>query len=354
MPVKQVLVLGTAARGGIRSVIEAYEAAGFYTPGRARFIATHVEGGMLVRLRTALMSYLTVAAALLGGRADLLHLHMSMRGSFWRKFIFLRMARLAGVPVIVHLHGSEFARFYEGSPAWVQRAVRHLFDTASGVVVLSASWRAFVAGLTRNQVTVIGNFVPDGYDPERARRERKPRHCLFMGQFGERKGIFDLLPVFADVARRVPEARLSCGGNGEVDKVREVVAALGAQEAVRVPGWVSGAEKAALLHGCGVFVLPSYNEGLPMAIIEAMSYGMPIVSTTVGGIPELVSEANGALVAPGDRQALADALLAILERDDASLMTMGAASRALYERSFSPVACLGDMRALYERLGVKP
>lgn len=354
MSAKQVLILGTAARGGIRSVIEAYETAGFYTGGRARFIASHVEGGLLRRLVTAARAYLTVAALLLTSRVALLHLHMSMRGSFWRKAIFLLMARMARVPVLIHLHGSEFAVFYGASARWTQRAIRSAFDRASAVVVLSESWRQFVGSLTQTRVEVIGNFVPDRYDSVRAAGARDPHAVLFLGQFGARKGIYDLLAAFVEVRRHVPQARLFCGGNGEVDRVRGAVDETGLSEAVQVPGWVSGEEKLDLMHRCGVFVLPSYNEGLPMAIIEAMSFSMAVVSTTVGGIPELVGDDNGALVTPGDRVRLADVLVGLLERTDDELGALGAASRRRYETGFSPEAGMSQMRSLYRSLGVEP
>ncbi len=354
MSTKQVLVLGTAARGGILSVIEAYESAGFYSSGRACFIPTHIEGSLFARLITALKAYWRVAAYLLLHRVALLHLHMSMRGSFWRKFIFLNMARLVRVPVIIHLHGSEFATFYNGSSTWVQRAVRYLFKKANGVVVLSASWKDFIGTLTQNKVTIIGNFVPDRFDVARALKTRNHRHILFLGQFGPRKGIYDLLPAFADVYEQIPDVMLFCGGNGEVDKVRAIVQTLGLEESIKVYDWVSGDEKAALMHECSIFVLPSYNEGLPMAIIEAMSFSMTVVSTTVGGIPELVDASNGVLVTPGDRAALVAALIELLSNDNAVQIKMGTASRMRYEQTFSPRACMADMRALYQSLGVAP
>lgn len=351
---KQVLILGTAARGGIRSVIEAYDTAGFYTPGRARFIPTHVEGGLVARLATASRAYVAVAGLLATSRVALLHVHMSMRGSFWRKALFLVLGRTARVPVVIHLHGSEFEVFYRGSAGWQQRIIRAVFDRASAVVVLSESWRQFVSGLTSTRVVVIGNFVLDHYDPARAAAERDPRAILFMGQFGARKGIYDLIRAFPGVLAAVPGARLYCGGNGEVDQVRAVVRELDLDAAVQVPGWVSGEDKRALLHRCSIFVLPSHNEGLPMAIIEALSYAMAVVSTRVGGIPELVDDRNGALVDPGDGEQLRAALVQLLVQDEGRLAGMGAASRDKYTRLFSADACLAAMRALYQSLGVTP
>lgn len=354
MSSKQVLILGTAARGGIQSVIEAYNEAGFYSPGSSRFIPTHVEGGMWIRVRTASRAFAVVGMLLLRSRVSLLHLHMSMRGSFWRKALFLLLGRLKGVPVIIHLHGSEFELFYRGSDVLTRRVIRGVFNRAADVVVLSESWRRFVGNLTTTPVTVVGNFVPDRFDPSRAKRIREPRAVLFLGQFGRRKGVYDLLEAFVTVRQHVPDAILYCCGNGEVERTRSMVLELGLSGGVEVPGWIDGNEKLELLHRCALFVLPSYNEGLPMAIIEAMSFSMAIASTNVGGIPELVDERNGKLVEPGDQTALARSLIQLLENDGEDIAEKGKVSRERYEAEYSPKAALTRMHRVYSSLGIEP
>lgn len=352
---KKILVLGTAARGGIRSVVEAYEQAGFYTAGSYEFIAMHREASLAGRLATAAKALVRVLARLLLGQVALLHMHVSMRGSFWRKALCLIMARVFQVPVVLHMHGSEFAVFYESSGSMAQQLIRQVLNGADAIVVLSESWRGYVSRLTSSRIEVIGNFVLDGLDKARLASEREPLSVLFLGQFGQRKGIYDLLPAFAQVVNAVPGARLYCGGNGEIEQVRAEVQRLGLGEAVRVPGWISGAEKQALLHRCAVFVLPSYNEGLPMALIEAMSFSMALVSTRVGGIPELITDGgNGYLVTPGQQQEIAHALIDVLAAGPERIAVMGRESRTRYEVQFSPEASLGRMRELYASLGVIP
>lgn len=351
---KYVVVLGTDARGGIRSVIDAYEQAGFYGRGRMRRVVSHTEGGVLKRLVTALKSFVVVGGLLLSGRVSLLHMHMSMRGSFWRKYLFQTMAHWAKVPTLVHLHGSEFAVFYESSPTAVQKRVRRIFDRASGIVVLSGAWQEFVARLTARPVTIVGNFVPDLFDGEAIEARRIWRNFVFLGQFGQRKGIYDLVPAFAGAAARHPASHLYCGGNGDIEGVRRAVSDEGAEHAISVPGWVSGQAKQDLLIENGVFILPSYNEGLPMAIIEALSMAMPIISTRVGGIPELLASDNGILIDAGDTAALGAAIESLAGLPEARLRAMGEASRQLYLKRFSPDACMSDMKTLYERMGVQP
>lgn len=347
---KQVLIIGTRARGGIRAVIEAYEHAGFYAPGASRWVAPHDEGGLARRLALAAAAYAAVARLLLTKRVALMHLHVAMRGSFWRKALFLALGKAFKVPVVLHLHGSQFAEFYGGSAPRVQALIRRVFDAADAVVVLSDYWRDYVGRLTSAPVVVIRNFVPA---PGAGLVNRDPYAALFLGQFGRRKGIYDLLPAFGAVHAAVPAARLTCGGNGEIDAVRAAVAALGAGGYIAVPGWVAGEAKAGLMAASSVFVLPSYNEGLPMAIIEAMAYGMAIVSTRVGGIPELVIDGeNGYLVESGNQDMLAAALLKVLGAGPSAIAAMGARSRAMYEARFAPAVSLGLMRELYARLGV--
>lgn len=349
---KIVIVLGTEARGGIRSVIDAYDAAGFYQEFNTRRIVSHAEGSLAARVLTAAKAFSVVAWLLATKQVALLHMHMSMRGSFWRKYVFQTMAHWVDVPTLVHLHGSEFAVFYEGSSNAVQARVRRIFDRAAGIVVLSSAWREFVEKLTDRPVNIVGNFAPDNFDLQAVESKRKWKNFVFLGEFGQRKGIFDLVPAFANAAARQKGTHLYCGGNGEVDAVREYVAEMAAEHVISVPGWVVGEDKKALLIENGIFILPSYNEGLPMAIIEAMSMGMPVVSTNVGGIPELVSAENGILIEAGDRDALEGAILEMLGLPEARLQEMGKASRQLYLKRFSPEACLGDMRRIYERIGL--
>lgn len=351
---KKILVLGTAARGGIQSVIQAYEETGFYANGNMEFIQTHIDGSVGSRLITALWAFWHVFLNLIYSRVSIIHMHMSMRGSFWRKFILLNMSRVAGVPVIIHLHGSEFSIFYNNSTKIVQRMVQYLFNTASSIVVLSSSWKEFIRTITNNNITVIGNYVPDSFNRTLAIEKRNRNHILFLGEFGKRKGIYDLITAFENVLVNVPDAKLYCGGNGEIEKVLNVIGESEFEGAIHVLGWVSGDEKNTLMHDCSIFVLPSYNEGLPMAIIEALSYSMAVVSTSVGGIPDLVSASNGVLVEPGNVEELSNALVGLLTKDDKSFNALCNESRNCYEQRYSPVSGMSKMRQVYLSLGVEP
>ena len=107
--------------------------------------------------------------------------------------------------------------------------------------------------------------------------------------------------------------RLLIGGDGEIEKVQQYIKDNKLDNVAEYIGWVSGEEKIKLLNEVDVFILPSYNEGLPISVLEAMSYNLPIISTTVGGIPEILkNEYNGFLINPGDLIALESAISTLI------------------------------------------
>lgn len=343
-------MLCTGARGGMRSVIESYANAGLFARWNVRLLYSHVDGGAARRAGAGVVALLRFAALLARGRVGLLHAHAATGVSFWRKAMFASLARAAGVPVVWHVHGAEMRSFYAAHGASGRARIRHQLEAAARVVVLSRSWRDFVLDIApRAQVEIIVNHV----QVPRAQDCRHPHAgltVLFLGMLGQRKGIYDLLPAFKGVAQRVGGMRLLVGGNGEVEQTAQAVRDLGLADTVEVLGWVAGAAKQALLAQADVFVLPSYNEGLPVSVLEAMSYGVPVISTRVGGIPELVREGvDGYLIDAGDRSALEDRLWR-LAADAALRRAMGDAARARIEAEYSEAAVLPVLEAMYAQL----
>lgn len=107
-----------------------------------------------------------------------------------------------------------------------------------------------------------------------------------MGRLGERKGVYDLLQSIQQLKTLGVTANFNLAGDGEVEEVKALVQQYGIEDCVNVLGWINGEQKEKLMREADLLVLPSYHEGLPMAILEAMNCGLPIISTTVGGIPK--------------------------------------------------------------------
>lgn len=353
---KSIVMLGTRfdTMGGISSVVNVYRDAGLFDRNPIVYLATHRDGSIAAKLAIlvpALMRFLLMVVA---GQVSLVHAHVSSRASFWRKSLFLLPAYWWRVPVILHLHGSEFAVFYEQecSPRQ-QRFVSRIFDRASRVVTLSEQWQTWVRAMSSNsQVLSIYNPVslPDQVAPL---GQREMGTVLFLGRLGKRKGTYDLLEAAALAVMNVPNLRLLLGGDGELDGIRARARELGIADRVELLGWVRGDEKQRLLDHAMVYALPSYHEGLPMSILEAMAAGLPILSTPIAGIPEAVtSGVEGLLVEPGDVSALANALRMMLT-DAVKCRAMGEAARRKIARTFAPAIILPLVESLYVELGAR-
>jgi glycosyltransferase involved in cell wall biosynthesis len=185
-------------------------------------------------------------------------------------------------------------------------------------VVLSQRWKSFYVEeceLSPSQIVVLPNparlpaEVPD-------RRARTQVQFLYLGRICETKGAFDLIRAFASLSEseRV-RARLVLAGNGELEQARRLATECGAP--VTVLAWLDARRRDALLAASDVFVLPSHREGMPMAMLEAMANGLPLIVSAVGGIPDVVTDGvEGSLIAPADIPQLSRALSAMITDPD--------------------------------------
>lgn len=342
------ITIAPFARGGMRSVIEAYERDGFLLRENVRVIASYEEGSFLARqlfLIKALSAYIYL---LFTKKVELVHIHVAMRGSFWRKAIFATIARALGVPVLLHLHGSEMKKFYASQRPFLQKIIRKQLENADCVIVLSESWSSFVREIAPNaNIIVVPNYVI--VPPERTVQELDTQTVLFLGLVGPRKGTHDLIAAFADVHHRYPASRLIIGGNGNLEDAKQQIKDLNLVDAVELAGWVDQEGKAKLLAQSSVYVLPSYNEGLPMSVLEAMGAGLATVTTRVGGIPELITDGvDGFLINPGDVTLLADRICTLVS-DSKRRQMISQAGRNRVLNSYSSEVVLPILSDIYRR-----
>ena len=219
------------------------------------------------------------------------------------------------------------------------------------MIALSSSWREFLVsrvGVDAELVHVLPNAVPAPRTDSVPRALSGPCRILFLGRIGERKGTPVLLQALAQM--RDADWELICAGDGEVSKYQAMAGQLGLSPRVRFVGWVDEDEAQALLAGSDLLVLPSLNEGLPMAIIEAMAHGLPVIATPVGGIPELVTSGRtGLLVPPADPDALAGALRRLIADPHARLRMGANAMTAWREHHLIDTYCR-ELATLYDGL----
>ncbi len=350
---QRLIMLGTAfeTRGGIAAVVSAYRAQGLFGRWPIHYIPTHCDGGTLRKLLIVAKALGTLVLLLARQRRVVMHVHSASRASFWRKSLFMAIAMLAKCPVIFHLHGGGFTRFYETEcGAAGRRIIRFFLDRAVCVIVLSDRWRTWISSVTENQrIVCIPNPAPM-VDEWCAPRRRNV--VLFLGRLERGKGVFDLLDAIAALRATIPDIGLVCAGDGDPESVARHARRLGIEDAVRLPGWIGPAEKQSLMGRAAVLVLPSYAEGLPLCLLEAMAAGLPVVAAAVGGIPDVVSDGvNGFLFTPGDTAAL-QRLVRRLILDRELSRCIATAAQETVRRRFAVDRVMEQLEEIYAGLGL--
>lgn len=306
---ENVLTIGCSykhPKGGVAHVLNSYSR---YVFSKFNFVATTTSGGKLKKSLCFLEALAVFVFRCMSSKIRIVHVHGASYNSFYRKKIFINTAKFFGKKVVYHIHGGGFCDFYNVN----KNVVRKVLTRVDVVIVLSDSWKNFFENeVGCKRVEVVPNIVP--YHEENKKGENLPLKCVFLGTINKNKGIYDMVDV---VCEHQNELRgyltLYIGGSGEQDKMLSLINRYGIADIIKYVGFVSGDKKTLLLQSSDFYILPSYVEGLPISILEAMSYSLPIISTSVGGIPEIVENGvNGILIQPGEKDALYKAIMQLL------------------------------------------
>jgi glycosyltransferase involved in cell wall biosynthesis len=318
----KVLVVAPSlhTRGGITSVVRLHMETKAWTEMNCEHLPTHEDGSTARKLWTAISSY--IKAPLKVAEADIVHIHMAGEHSLLRKLPIAMLARLFRKPYIAHIHASGPESLFERTPRWAtQTTLAH----AARVIALSNSWTNVIqTHVPESKVEVIPN--PVRISP--ARVSDGNQTVLFAGKLEARKGYKTLLRAIPTILARYPHTKFVFAGHGEVDAATRLAAELGICASVQMLGWVGHSQMNRLYSGAAVFCLPSRNEGVPMSVLEAMSHGVPVVCTPVGGLPEIiVDRQNGMLAAVDDAESVGAGILSLLN-DSQYAAAVGEAGRA--------------------------
>ncbi|MCX5737468.1 MAG: glycosyltransferase family 4 protein [Proteobacteria bacterium] len=292
-----------------------------------------------------------VVVELVRFRPDVVHVNTSYFWAFLRDGLTIRLARLAGARTVLHVRGGDFPDWAEGSGAAARSFIRATLRRTDMVVALTEHtqrWLEEEVGADR--VRYLPNFVrldAIGPPPDRSGRSGGPVEVLFVGWCLEAKGVRELLAA----ARQLPEIRFTLVGPQEpifTATIQDELRALG--DRVRALPAQSREEIFRLYREADVFVLPTWREGFPNVVIEAMAAGLPVVATPVGAIPEAIEDGRSGLLVPvRDATALEHALRR-LASDPALRQQIGACARARVEAVFSFDAVVARLEAIYQEI----
>lgn len=332
-------------RGGIGAVLDVYSKN--ITP--FKFIPTYVTKSFSKQFTTYIAAIFNLIWLCITDRnIKILHIHHASRGSFMRKCVLAFIGKLFGKKVILHIHGGGFHNFYKRSRL-LKPVIRWTLEHADAVICLSEMWKNYYSSTFKlRRLVIINNVIEKAAITEHV--QNGSLKLLFLGHVTEKKGVFDLLQVLAKNRDQYKhKVKVTIGGIGEVERLEKTISENQFNGDVNFAGWVNGGKKAELLNNCDVYVLPSYFEGLPISILEAMSYGKTVISTNVGGIPEIVKPGfNGWLFQPGDHEALNTIIREALNNKD--LLKQYGNNSLSISKNYTPESVFQSLNDLYQEV----
>jgi len=339
----KVLVVATSryTRGGITAVLKLYEQSVMWKQYHCRWIGTHRDGNTARKLWYHVKGFVQYIVLL--PFYDIVHIHFSLPVSAKRKYPFFKLAKIMGKKTVIHLHcGSQIDEI------WSFR-YQTLFEQCDYGIVLSE-------GLKQKIVERVGpsEKLKVVYNPcpiiTRTTQYEKKNQILFSGTLYERKGYRDLIRAFAKVAEKHNDWKVVLAGNGEEEEAKALAKELGIAEQVVLLGWVNGEEKHIAFSASKALCLPSHAEGFPMAVLDAWAYSLPVITTPVGGIPDVAIDGENMLMFnPGDIDTLAKKLDWIMS-DEALRDKLSAASIKLASEKFNLKTITEQVGIIYESL----
>jgi glycosyltransferase involved in cell wall biosynthesis len=306
--------------------------------GTLRLLETRGPGKALV---SPLYLSRALGAIVLGritGRLAGVHVNCAERLSLVRKGLVAVTCKLVGVPTVFHVHAAQLPATYASLSRPSRALVRSIFSLPSCCIALgqrSADFLVQEMGVPASRVQIVINGVPEPVVPRAAARDGDTFQLLFVGNLSQRKGVADLLHAMTDPRIKNARLQLTLAGGGDVAGYRSLAMRLGVADRVHFLGWAEKPEVDRWLAAADALVLPSYDEGLPLAILEALAQGVPVICTPVGEIPQFLEHGKTALFAsPGDTLAIASAVAELIASPGLAKQ-LGDAGRALYEERFS-------------------
>jgi glycosyltransferase involved in cell wall biosynthesis len=308
----KVLIVGpsiTETKGGMATVIQnMLEDTYLNTNYNLRYVISHVEKTILHKMYYTVktINYLIIN----NKNYDIIHLHSASGASIYRKGLFVSISKLFRKKVILHMHGADFDAFFNNTNKLSKYIIRKIFKWCDNILLLSDSWlKYFKENIMDNNLLVLNNGVFTNKFEKYICNNSQYNKFLFLGRLGYRKGVYDIIKAVDILVNQhnINNFKIYLAGDGEINEVSTIINKLKLENNIKVLGWINNEIKKEYFIKSDYLLLPSYDEGLPMSLIEGMASGKILISTFVGGIPDLiVNGENGFLMKPGDVEKLVD------------------------------------------------
>lgn len=302
----KVLTIGPkyTEKGGIASVVNSY----LPMYSRFNFIASYVSGNIIKKILNLFLSLFKLIYWCIFKNIKIVHIHTASNTDFIRSSIYVYISRLFQKQVILHIHGGKFEDFYLKN----KRLVKTTCIKCQALVTVSNYFVCFLKNTNlNNNIFLIPNCINEPSRTLIYSKAKEPLNLLYMGKIDENKGIFHLLEIISkNKCELVGKVILNIAGNGDVNRLSKIIEENDMQGYVKYHGWADENKKNELLSVSDVYIQLSEFESFGISILEAMSYGLPIITTGVGGVTDLVEDKiNGLIVKREDDESIRKAIM---------------------------------------------
>lgn len=309
---------------------------------------SNLNNPFLLRMIKALKRIIKVIYYLNIKKIDISLIFTSNGSSFIEKGIIGLISRSFGAKVIMAPRSGFITNDIEkgGALKWF---INYTFNKVDLIVCQGEKWKIYFSENTTvrmDKFVVIPNWI-DFKKYVKSKNLGKPINILFLAWVDRNKGIFELIDALSKITSK-QEFRLHIAGDGTaMEELKKVISHLGLTHKVVIHGWVKGDQKYNLLKTSDIFILPSYFEGFPNALLEAMASGIPCIATDVGSVSDLIRDnVNGILVPIKDSKAIALSIEKLLENSNLRFK-LGMKARESVEQNYSIDSAVNKFYTLF-------
>ena len=338
----RVLFVATSRQtmGGITSVLKRYEKMEIWNKYRCDWLETQINKGMALKLWYMIKAYITMLFIV--PRYDIVHFHTVPGNSLIVQMPVFLYSKLWRKKTIVHLHvGNQLYEYRDN------KIMNFVLNNATKVVTLAMVINGYLKDLYSIDGAVIYN--PISKQPKRELSNTE-KFIFFAAYLIKDKGYTTLLEAFSSISNKYPDWRLVIAGTGELEEARKLCNEFGITEQVTIHNWLNRQQMDEMYEKAGIFCIASLKEGFPMSFLEAASYGVPVVSTPVGGLVDVLQDGENSMVFDfNNSKQLAQKLDVLIENEELR-RTISMKLQDLVDTTFSEEAVSLQLDKLYMSL----
>lgn len=316
---KRIIVIAPKQLGGITKVVENLLKGGLGKNSNLVFHPSTFEGGGLKKICMFIMQFVKGIILYVSFKPNLIHIHVSSHGSFYRKAFYIILSEIFRKKIIIHIHPTHFVDFIDSSGSLRRFFILTLLNRANLIITLTKQVQFALKNIYGLKCDIKVVSVPiclNDYEFHGAENREKST-VLYLGWIIRNKGVYDLLLAAPSIKERIRDFRLIYCGNKETNKLRKMVLNSGLSAYIEVNDWLNSEGKKSLLEKVTALILPTYTEGIPNVILEAMASGVPIITTPVGGIPSILTDKINCLYFnPGDIADMIEKITCLLGNEE--------------------------------------